>query len=206
MSNYPVQITVMPPAHFDRIQLLLRLVIAVVLAWIGTTAGWLVCALYLALPVLAAVAISSLGSASYLASFAPRLWRVLAWLLQFSAFMALVTDRFPTGDGGDIQINIRFTGRPTIGSSLARFLMSIPSGFVLGLLWIVSGVLWLIGAVIVLIGEPMPRSIFAFQCGVVRWQARLVAYHASLVEEYPPFSFESERGGDRSEPLHAAPR
>jgi hypothetical protein len=40
----------------------------------------------------------------------------------------------------------------------------------------------------------MLPSILSFQRGVLRWQARLVAYHASLVEEYPPFSFETGDG------------
>jgi hypothetical protein len=27
---------------------------------------------------------------------------------------------------------------------------------------------------------------------VLRWETRLVAYHASLVDEYPPFAFDTE--------------
>jgi len=194
MSNYPIQVEVTSPAHFDRIQLLLRVALAIVLAWVGITTGWLVCALYGTLPLIAAIAISSLGGESYVRDFAPRVWRVLAWLLQLSAYMVLLVDRFPTGDDGNVQINIRFTGRPTIGSALVRLLTSIPSGIVLGLLWFLSAFLWIVAAGLVLLGGPMPSSILAFQRGVLRWQARLVAYHASLVEEYPPFSFGTDDG------------
>jgi hypothetical protein len=38
----------------------------------------------------------------------------------------------------------------------------------------------------------MPRSILAFQRGAQRWQARLVACHASFVVDYPPWSFDTE--------------
>jgi hypothetical protein len=41
-----------------------------------------------------------------------------------------------------------------------------------------------------LIGStPSPASILSFQTGYLPWSARLLAYHASFVEEYPPFSF-----------------
>ena len=87
-------------------------------------------------------------------------------------------------------------------TALSRLLTSIPSGIVLCFLWFVSGILWLFAAVAVLLGAAMPGSILAFQRGVLRWQARLVAYHASLVEEYPPFSFDTEDGHET--PLAAA--
>lgn len=202
MSNYPVQVEVAPTVRFERIQLVLRIVLAIVLAWIGITAGWLVCMLYATLPLIAAIAISATTGDRYLGDMAPRLWCVLAWLLQLAAFMVLLTDRFPTRDGDDVRIDIRFTGRPSIGSALLRLLTSIPSGLVLCVLWFVSAILWVIAAGLVLIGGPMPGSILAFQRGVLCWQARLVAYHASLVEEYPPFSFDTGRGGGAA--LHAA--
>jgi hypothetical protein len=56
----------------------------------------------------------------------------------------------------------------------------------------VSSVLWVVAALAVLFGLSMPRSILAFQRGVLRWQARLVAYHASFVVAYPPWSFDTE--------------
>lgn len=197
MTDYPVQLEVSSPARFDRIQLLLRIGLAIVLGWFGITAGWLVVVLYGTLPLIAAIAISSMG-ARYIAELAPRLWNVLAWLLRLSAYMALVTDRFPADNRDRVQIAIRFTGQPTVGSALSRLLMSIPSGIVLCALWLVSSILWLVAAICVLANGRMPASFLAYQRGVLRWQARLVAYHASLVDEYPPFSFD---GADDSASL-----
>jgi hypothetical protein len=62
-------------------------------------------------------------------------------------------------------------------------------------------VLVIVGAVTILIDGHVPSGILAFQRGMLRWQARLLAYHASLIEEYPPFSFEDTqhpRPGDRA--------
>jgi len=203
-SEYPVQIEVTSPPQFDRVQLLLRIAIAMLLGWLGLTAGWLVCLLFGALPVIAAVAISAKRDA-YLAAVAPPIWSVLDWLLRLSAYMLLLVDRFPTDGVPGVVLEIRYTGRPTAGSALARLITSVPSGAVLMLLWCVSGVLWVVAALAVLLGFSMPRSILAFQRGVLRWQARLVAYHASFVAEYPPWSFDTETASDRpGQPLATA--
>jgi hypothetical protein len=60
---------------------------------------------------------------------------------------------------------------------------------------------WLVGAVMILLTEHYPDALHDFQCGVVRWQARLFAYVASLVEAYPPFSFDTGQVGG----VHDAP-
>jgi len=197
-NESPVHVEVTSPLRFDRIQLLLRIFLAIALGWVGITGGWVVCLLYAALPLIAAIAISSRGGGWYAAEVGPRVWRVLGWLLQLSAFMMLLVDRFPTGEEDEpvqIRMELHPVREPTAGSALLRLLTSIPSGFVLMVLWFVSAVLWVIAALFVLLGSLMPRSILGFQRGVLRWQARLVAYHASLVDEYPPFSLDTEDGG-----------
>jgi len=188
--TYPVQLDVTSPPRYDRVQLALRAVIAIALGCLGVTGGWLMWLLYLALPVIAAVAVSTRGARSYLDELGPRLWHVLRWLLAFWAYMMLLIDRFPTREPTGVEVEIQVDGQPTPGSALLRLITSIPSGFVLGLLGIVSWVLVIAGAVMILIERRVPDGILGFQRGVLRWQARLLAYHASLVDEYPPFSFE----------------
>jgi hypothetical protein len=190
--TYPVQIETTSPLRFDRVQLALRLVIAIALGWVGISAGWLGCALFLALPVIAAVVISTRGAQAYLDDTGPKVWRVVSWLLAFSAYMLLLTDRFPAGEPTGVQIQIRPDGHPTTGSALIRLITSLPSGIVLALLGFVSSVLFVIGAVMILVDQQVPAWILGFQRGMLRWQARLAAYLASLVEEYPPFSFEAD--------------
>lgn len=190
-----MSVEVTSPARYDRVQLLLRIALSIGLAWIGITTGWLVCTLFVALPVIAAITISTSGSDRYTTGIAPRVARGLAWLLQLCAFMMLLVDRFPTGSAGPVRVGFQLTGRPTVGAALMRLLTSIPSGAVLCVLWFVSGVLWVVAAFTVLLTETVPGSILAFQRGVLRWNARLVAYHASLVEEYPPFALDTEDDG-----------
>jgi hypothetical protein len=203
-DDSPVHLEVRSPLQFDRVQLLLRVALAVGLGWFGITAGWLSCLLFGTLPIIAAVAISSLGALGFQRDFVPRLWRVLRWLLQLSAYMMLLIDRFPTGENDAVHIDVRCEGTPGVGSALARLITTIPSALALAILGCVASFLWLIAAGLVLLGGPMPPWILAFQRGMLRWQARLIAYHASLVDEYPPFHFETDVDDNHSAPLAAS--
>jgi hypothetical protein len=192
MPAYPVQLEVSSPPVFERMQLLVRLAITIVLAWLGITLGWLWCVLFLVLPIIAASVVSARGADYYQETTAPRVWPALTWLLELSGYLLLVTDRVPIDDHR-VRIELRPTGRPTVGSALGRLVMSIPSAIALCFIGIVSCVLWVIAWFSILFTASVPASILEFQTGYLRWLARLAAYHASLVEEYPPFSF-----GDRA--------
>ena len=187
--SYPVQLVVAPPRQYERIQVVLRLMIAIALGWIGITAGRLLFLLYLVLPVLAAISLLTRGAGWYQAQAAPRLWRVISWLLAFDAYMLLVTDRFPVELDGDVHVTMQIVARPSTQSALLRLLTSIPSALALLLLGILSGLFALCALITILIDRSVPAWILSFQEGFLRWQARLDAYHASLVDEYPPFSF-----------------
>lgn len=189
MAAYPVQLEITSPPRFERMQLLVRLAVVIMLGWLGITSGWLNCLIYAGLPIFAAVAISTQGAPKYADTTGPGVWRVLTYLLGFSAYMLLVVDRVPLSNDPSLRIELRATARPAANTALARLVMSIPSAFVLCLLGIVSGFLLVVAVITVLVGETVPASILSFQTGIVRWQARLLAYHASLVDDYPPFSF-----------------
>ncbi len=188
MPAYPVQLEVSSPPVFDRMQLLVRLAIGIALGWLGVTLGWLWCFLFFALPIVAAIVVSTRGAGFYMQKAAPKIWSGLTWLLAFSAYMLLLTDRVPIDDHR-VHSELRMTGRPTIGTTLARLLMSIPSAIALCFVGLVSCVLWVVALFTILVSRTVPASIIDFQTGYLRWQARLAAYHASFVEEYPPFSF-----------------
>jgi len=189
MTVYPAVFSVVRPARFERVQLLLRALVFLVLSLAGFSLFFLALLLYLVIPIFSAIFISQKGSARFLAEDAPRLTRALRWVVGVYAYFALLTDRFPTGDPeGEVQFDVRPTGAPSVGTGLARLALSIPSALVLGLLGMVVGwIIWLVAAVMILISEDYPTALYDYQCGVMRWQARLFAYHASLVEEYPPF-------------------
>lgn len=188
MTPYPVQLEVSSPPRFERIQLVIRLAIAVGLGWVGVKMGWIAGLLFIALPVIAAILVSSRGPAFYLQTSTPKLWRALTWLLSLSAYMLLLTDDVPIDESRLVRAEVHTTGQPTTRSALLRLVTSIPSAFVLCFVGFVASLLCLVAIVTVLVSRTVPPSILSFQAGYLRWQARLMAYHASLVEEYPPFT------------------
>ena len=91
-----------------------------------------------------------------------------------------------------VRFDIHPTGTPSVGQALLRIILAIPHLIVLALLGIVAGLLILIAAIMILVQESYPSSIYGFLRGYLRWHARVLAYLASLVDEYPPFALDTE--------------
>jgi hypothetical protein len=93
-----------------------------------------------------------------------------------------------------------------VGSALSRLVLTLPYVVVLFVLGWAAAVVWLICLVSALISAGMLPRLYDFMRGVVRWQARLFAYHASLVGEHPPWSLDTEAlpPADRPPPPHHA--
>jgi len=179
------------PQRFDRVQVVLRVVIIWLAALIGIP-FWLI--VYLGFPVLAAVLISQKDGARYLAEDGRRVTGWLRTVVVVIAYLWILTDRLPGSSEAPVRFEVEPSGTPTAGSALLRILTAIPSVFVLALLGFVSAIVWVIAAIWILIAESYPASLFGFQRGVVRWTARLLAYLASLVDGYPPFSLDTGEG------------
>ncbi len=191
MAGYPVVFDITRPEKFERTQVFLRIIIVIIISIVSSAVGWIFGLVYLVLPVLAAILISNRGRERFIEEEGARLTGWLRWLVAFYAYLTILTDRFPTERPGEIvRFEVRAGGSPTVGSALLRLIYSIPSAFVFLLLGIVSVIVWLIAAVMVLIRESYPEGLYNFQRGVLRWEARLLGYHASLVEEYPPFALD----------------
>jgi Domain of unknown function (DUF4389) len=193
--SYPVAFDVERPATFQRAHVFLRVALLVVIGWITHPVGLL----WLGPPVVAAILISQTGSRRYLDEHGPAVTRVLGWILALVAYLALLTDRLPRRDGQTVRYQVERSASPTVGSALLRILSAIPSVIVLALLIFVGAIVWLLAAVCVLIDEGYPDSMWRLLLGIVRWQARLLAYLASLVDRYPPFTLETQSVS------HAAP-
>jgi uncharacterized protein DUF4389 len=182
--SVPVMLEVERPPVFQRAHLFLRIALLVVIGWIGHPFGLI----WLGLPVVAAILVSQKGGQRYLDESGPTVTRVLSWILDLLAYLALLTDQLPGDRGRSVRFAVERSGSPTTGSALLRILSAIPSVIVLAILSFAGAIVWVIDAVSVLVAESYPESLWRFLLGLVRWEAWLLAYLASLVDRYPPFT------------------
>jgi hypothetical protein len=180
-----VQFDVSRPSQYDRVQLALRLLVMIVLGVVGAPLGWIFGFLYLGLPALAAAVTSQRGGVGYRDEMGPRLARGFDWLLALHAYLALLTDRFPSAANLGVTFEVAPHGEPTVKSSLLRLITSLPTAIVLWLLALVSAPVWVVSAIFILARGNYPTALFDFQRGVLRLFARFLAYHASLVDAGP---------------------
>jgi hypothetical protein len=166
---------------------LLRVVALVVLGWIGHPIGLL----WLGVPAVAAIVVSQKGGQRYLDEDGPRVTRVLTWILDLIAYVALLTDELPGRGEHPVRFEVQRSGSPTTRSALMRIVSALPGVIVLAILAFVGSIVWMIAVVFVLVGESYPAGLWRFLFGIVRRQARLLAYLASLVERYPTLAPEA---------------
>lgn len=199
MNRYGVSFDTTRQVKFDRAQVFVRILIVVILWILAGAFGWVLGLLYLGVPVLAAVLISQKGPERYLAEAPETMTKWLRYIIGFYAYLSLLTDRLPTDEAAAqeaVRFDILTSGSPSTGNALVRIVLAIPSAIVLGLLWLVGAILVLIAAVSILVNETYPGGIYDFLRGLNRWNARLLAYLASLVEGYPPFSLDTGPAGE----------
>jgi uncharacterized protein DUF4389 len=184
---FPVTLDVERPPAFRRAHVFLRVALLVLIGWLGHPIGLL----WLGLPVVAAILVSQKGGQRYLDEDGAAVARVLTWILALVAYLALLTDQLPSRGEHPARFQVDRSGSPTVGSALLRILYAIPSLIVLAILTFVGAIVWVIAVVLVLVDEKYPESMWRFLLGIVRWEACLLAYLASLVDRYPPFALET---------------
>ena len=74
---------------------------------------------------------------------------------------------------------------------MLRIILVIPHAIVLAILGLIGFMLVIIAGFMILVRERYPAGIYNFLVGITRWNARVYAYLASLVAEYPPFSLDT---------------
>ena len=67
-----------------------------------------------------------------------------------------------------------------------KFILILPHIFIIQFVAFVSFLLAGVAFVVVVIRGKYPRGIFNFQVRVLRWQAQINAWGASLTDRYPP--------------------
>ena len=185
--SFPVTFDLDRPPALQRAHVFLRVALLVVIGWLGHPIGLL----WLGLPVVAAILVSQKGGPRYLDEDGPMVTRVLRWILGLVGYLALLTDELPGRAEHAVRLDVHRSGSPTVGSALLRVLYAIPSLIVLAILTFVGAIVWVIAAFLVLVDGSYPESMWRFLLGLVRWEASLLAYLASLVDRYPPFVLET---------------
>ncbi|MEI8255020.1 MAG: DUF4389 domain-containing protein [Deltaproteobacteria bacterium] len=193
VRSYPAHFDAIRPERYDRAQVFLRIAVVILLAVLRVPLGTLLGVLCLGLPVLAAVLIAQGNGATYLEQRTARMIRGLRAVIAFLAWLTFLTDRFPSaGDTPGVRFDVEPHGSPTVASALLRLITSIPAAIVAIALWFVAGLVGFTTSIMVLAGSQVPAGLYDVQRGTVRWIARLAAYHASLVDQGPPFAFDTE--------------
>ncbi len=135
-------------------------------------------------PVVAAILVSQKGGRRYLDDDGPTVTRVLNWILDVTAYLALLTDRLPRPGEHPVRFEVVRSGTPTISSTLLRILYVIPSLVVFAFLMFIGSIVWVIALVCVLVNERYPAGMWRFLRALLRWEACVLAYLASLVDDY----------------------
>jgi hypothetical protein len=190
LTGFPVHYVAEKPSRYTRAQLVARLVGILALGLIGTSLGAFYVLAYVALPAFAAVRlVGGRDPAAYLAEDGPRILRGLRWFAAVYAWFGLVAEGLPfrTTDA-TVHVDVEPVGRPTASLALWRLVTGLPSALFLVVLCWVAGLVWLWAGILVLARQRVSGWAFDYLAGVQRWSVRLLAYQASLVDTYPPFS------------------
>ena len=147
--------------------------------------------LILATPLLAAMLISLKGGESYLAEAEQRPITWLRHIMGFFSWVSFASGRFPASRD-IVDLRVQPSGTPTVGSALLRFILVIPLVILLVNVGILFVACWSVAAVGILVKGTYPEWAAIIIRRYLRATARVLAYAASLVDEYPSFPFSVE--------------
>ena len=179
--GHPVTVELERPTAFDRTHVFARIAALVVLGWIVQPFGLL----WFGLPIAAAILISRKSGERYLSEDGPMVARALNYVVDLVAYIALLTDRYPSWDQHVVRFEVQPSGSPTARSALMRVVYAIPHVIVLAILTWVATIVWLCAMVLVFFTGTYPESWWRFIHRIVVRDACVVAYLASLVDRYP---------------------
>lgn len=122
---------------------------------------------------------------------------IYRWAQNVYAYIYLLADPYPPFSG-EKPYSLRLTVTPTEKHNrltvLFRIFLVIPHAIILTFLGIALIVVTIIAWFAILITGQYPEGMYNFSRGVLRWGARVAAYIYLFVDDYPPFSLESQPG------------
>ncbi|HEX2127889.1 MAG TPA: DUF4389 domain-containing protein [Solirubrobacterales bacterium] len=119
------------------------------------------------------------------------------WMFRVQAYVLLLTDRYPPFSlqpDPDFPARYEFDRPAEIDRwrPLVQWLLAIPYLIITHALGYLFGAVTLIALFAILFTKRYPPGLFAMARGVLRWQARAVAYAGFFVDRYPPFEFDQD--------------
>lgn len=129
------------------------------------------------------------------------LYGVQRWSLRVSAYMYLLTDRYPPFS---LQEEPGYPARLTVDMLVAprnrltvafRIILVFPQSLIVGALGYLAQVLAFLGWFAALFTGALPQAFHDLIVAVLRWQARVNAYSGLLIDRYPPFEWDQAATG-----------
>jgi len=183
MTAHPVQLRVERSARITRVQVLVRLVLALGVTSLGVSSiFWL---LYLEVPAFVALAIRHKGRQHYLSVVGPPLVAGLRWLAGAFAYLCFLTEALPSTRPGPVQLTVEVGSGVTPGAALARLLLALPALLLVAALAFAAAFAWGFTVISTLPTGRVPALFADFFEALVRTEMRLFAYHLCLVDRYP---------------------
>jgi len=183
MAAHPVQLRVERSPGIPRVQVLVRLVLALAVSSVGiSSVFWL---LYLEVPVFVALAVRHKGRQQYLDVVGPRLVSGLRWLAGAYAYLCFLTEALPSTRSGPVELSVQVGSNVTPGAALARLVLALPALLLVAALVLAGGFAWLFTALWTLATGRVPGLFADFFETLIRTELRLFAYHLCLVDRYP---------------------
>ena len=120
---------------------------------------------------------------------------VLRWQANMWAYLMMLRDEYPPfamerGQYPPVTFDMEYPPRLSRLLIFVKWLLILPSAFVLAVLGVALFVVLIIAWFAILITGRFPRGMFNFTVGVTRWSYRLSAYMLLLTDKYPPFSLD----------------
>ncbi len=134
---------------------------------------------------------------------------VIGWWGRAHSWLLGTTDRYPpfsaAAEGYPVQVRIPYgTGRRSRGLAVlglllpVKLLAALPQ-LVIGLVLILAQlVAAFAGSWAILFTGTLPHGIHDFVAGVTRWNVRVAAWVAGLVDTFPPFTMAERRYAERA--------
>jgi hypothetical protein len=117
---------------------------------------------------------------------------VFRWQSNLLAYVLLLRDEYPPFSWEDgkypVSMEIDYPAELNRWAPLYKWLLVIPNILVLAIVGIVAYILIFVGWFAILFTGKLPRGIFDFIVGWMRWTMRANGYTYLLRDEYPPFS------------------